>query len=56
MNKKIRDFLQEIVIAPRKNIEKWAKETGQTAGLRIGYIGQHLASLVVGMKGTNTGA
>ncbi len=53
---KIKNFLQEIVIAPRKNIEKWAKETGQTAGLRIGYIGQHLASLVVGMKGTNTGA
>lgn len=53
---KIKDFLQEIVVAPRKNIEKWAKETGQTAGLRLGYIGQHLASLAVGMKGTSTGA
>src|SRR3989338_3251276 len=50
------DFIEELIIEPRKNCAKWSKVTDQTATLRIGYPGQHLASLVTGVKGEKTGA
>ena len=53
---KIRDFINDMVIAPRKNAHKWAALTNQTPNLKMGYPGQHLASLITGMKGTATGA
>ena len=49
-------FIDELIIEPRKNCAKWSKVTDQTATLRIGYPGQHLASLVTGVKGEKTGA
>lgn len=49
-------FIDELIIEPRKNCAKWSKITDQTATLRIGYPGQHLASLVTGVKGEKTGA
>ena len=53
---KIETFLREVIIEPRKTMRKWSKITNQTPNLKIGYIGQHLASLIIGMKGTGTGA
>src|SRR3989344_9245917 len=50
------EFIEELIIEPRKNCAKWSKITDQTATLRIGYPGQHLASLVTGVKGEKTGA
>lgn len=50
------DFIEELIIEPRKNCAKWSKVTDQTATLRIGYPGQHLASLVTGVKGEKSGA
>lgn len=49
-------FIEELIIEPRKNLVKWSKITDQTATLRIGYPGQHLASLVTGVKGEKSGA
>ena len=53
---KIETFLREVIVEPRKTMRKWSKVTNQTPNLKIGYPGQHLASLILGMKGTGTGA
>ncbi|PIV70162.1 MAG: hypothetical protein COS08_01675 [Euryarchaeota archaeon CG01_land_8_20_14_3_00_38_12] len=50
------EFIEELIIEPRKNCAKWSRITDQTATLRIGYPGQHLASLTTGVKGEKTGA
>ena len=50
------DMLMELVLRPRRDLAKWANITKQTANIKIGYPGQHLASLVTGMEGTRTGA
>ena len=52
----IHDFLSEVILAPRTTMIKWARITNQTPNLKIGYPGQHLASLITGMQGTATGA
>ena len=52
----IYDFLSEVILAPRTTMIKWARITNQTPNLKIGYPGQHLASLITGMQGTATGA
>ena len=53
---KIREFIKEIIIGPRVNIQKWSSITNQTPNLKMGYPGQHLASLITGMRGIGTGA
>lgn len=54
--KKIVQFISEVILAPRATIMRWSKTTNQTPNLKIGYPGQHFASLVLGMPGTATGA
>lgn len=49
-------FLNDLIIKPRVDIRKWANITKQTPTLKIGYIGQHLSSLILGMEGGRTGA
>jgi len=53
---KIKSFLSEVILAPRVRMMKWSKTTNQTPNLKIGYPGQHLASLITGIPGTATGA
>lgn len=53
---KIRQFIEEIIITPKHSLSKWATITNQTPAAKIGYIGQHLTSLVTGVCGTGTGA
>lgn len=53
---RIREFLLELVLKPRRDLAKWAAVTKQTANVKIGYPAQHLASLVTGVEGTRTGA
>lgn len=53
---KIKQFISEIIIAPRENLKRWALITNQTPAAKIGYVGQHLASLITGVKGTGSGA
>lgn len=52
----IKKFLYEVVFLPRINIIKWSAITKQTPNIKIGYPGQHLASLLTGMPGERTGA
>jgi hypothetical protein len=52
----IKRMLAELVIAPRLKALEWSRITKQTPNMKIGYPGQHLASLVLGMEGSRTGA
>lgn len=52
----IKEMLQQLILYPRRDLAKWAKITKQTSNVKIGYLGQYLASLVSGIEGTRTGA
>src|SRR5579862_2669032 len=54
--KKIIKMLQELVFEPRLKAIEWSRLTLQTPNMKIGYPGQHLASLITGMTGERTGA
>lgn len=54
--KKIEQMLQELVFMPRLKAIEWSRLTMQTANMKIGYPGQHLASLITGMTGEKSGA
>lgn len=49
-------MLMDLVLRPRISLIKWAAITKQTPHMKIGYIGQHLASVVTGVEGSRTGA
>jgi len=51
----IKRFIEGIVIEPRRSLLEWSKITRQTPAIKIGYVGQHLASLITGIRGTGTG-
>lgn len=53
---KILKMLDELMINPRLKLIEWSKITKQTPNIKIGYPGQHLASLVTGVEGSRTGA
>ncbi|MGI5868861.1 MAG: MamI family restriction endonuclease [Kiritimatiellia bacterium] len=52
----IQNMLMQLVLHPRRDFIRWAKITKQTPNMKIGYPGQHLASLITGMEGERTGA
>lgn len=52
----IEKLLFELVLNPRLKAIEWSKITKQTPNIKIGYPGQHLASLITGMAGEKTGA
>lgn len=52
----IESFITEIIIKPKNALSKWARLTNQTPAAKIGYIGQHLSSLITGVQGTGSGA
>lgn len=54
--RQILEFIKDLIIEPRRKAIKWSKITKQTASLKIGYPGQHIASLVTGVEGEKTGA
>jgi hypothetical protein len=54
--KLIEKLLLDLVLEPRLKALEWSKITKQTPNMKIGYPGQHLASLVLGMEGAKTGA
>ena len=53
---RIKAMLMELVLKPRLDLVKWATLTKQTPNMKIGYPGQHLASLVTGVEGERTAA
>lgn len=53
---KIQQLLTDLVLAPRIKAIEWSRITKQTPNMKIGYPGQHLASLITGIHGEKTGA
>lgn len=52
----ITNLLEELVLFPRVKAINWSKITKQTPNMKVGYPGQHLASLITGIEGSRTGA
>lgn len=53
---KIIDFISDIIVEPKQTLKKWSEITRQTPSFKLGYIGQHLASLITGVQGSGSGA
>ncbi|MDP3048486.1 MAG: MamI family restriction endonuclease [Thermodesulfovibrionales bacterium] len=53
---KIKNLLYDLVLSPRIKALEWSNITKQTPSIKIGYPGQHLASLITGIEGARTGA
>lgn len=53
---KILKLLVDLVLSPRIKALRWSQITRQTPNMKIGYPGQHLASLITGVEGSRTGA
>ena len=49
-------LIKDLYIDLREKINFWSTITHQTAQARMGYLGQHLASVVTGYKGGGSGA
>ena len=49
-------LLHDLVLRPRRDLIKWAGITKQTPNIKVGYTGQHLASMISGVEGLRTGA
>lgn len=49
-------LIKDLYIELRQKINMWASVTKQTAQARMGYIGQHLVSVVTGYPGGRSGA
>ena len=52
----IRTILLDLILKPRRDLIRWAQITKQTPNMKIGYTGQHLASVVTGVEGARSGA
>ncbi|HLF42921.1 MAG TPA: MamI family restriction endonuclease [Acidimicrobiia bacterium] len=52
----VKSLLDSLFTGPRRELRRWSEITGQTAQVRIAYPGQHLASMVTGVKGAGTAA
>jgi len=48
--------VDELFINPRKTMYEWSAITEQTPHIKIGYVGQHLASVLLNTKGCKTAA
>lgn len=49
-------LISDLYIDLRNRVNKWASITHQTAQARMGYVGQHLVSVVTGFPGGKSGA
>jgi hypothetical protein len=52
----IKRLISDLILTPRIKALEWSSITKQTPNMKVGYPGQHLASLIVGMEGARTGA
>lgn len=52
----VTQLLDTLFAKPRREIMRWSRITGQTAQVRIAYPGQHLASMITGVRGSGTAA
>ena len=47
-------IIEDLVITPRIMALEWSKITKQTPNLKVGYPGQHIASIITGVEGEKT--
>ncbi|MEM3227125.1 MAG: MamI family restriction endonuclease [Conexivisphaerales archaeon] len=52
----IKECITDLFLTPKALIDKWSKITNQTSQVRIAYPGQHIASVITGIKGKGTAA
>ena len=52
----LRQVIHDLCIAPRQLVRKWAEITNQTGQAKLSYIGQHIGSVLTGVKGVGTAA
>lgn len=52
----IRECIMDLFVHPRATLHKWSRITDQTSHTKIGYVGQHLASVLLNVRGCKTGA
>lgn len=52
----VSECIYDLFITPRITLYRWSRLTEQTNHTKIGYTGQHLASVVLNVKGCKTGA
>jgi hypothetical protein len=52
----IKHLIEDLILTPRIKALEWSTITKQTPNMKVGYPGQHLASLILGMEGSRTGA
>jgi len=52
----IKECIKDLYLDPRNLIRKWSQITNQTCQIRMAYPGQHLASVITGIKGMGTAA
>lgn len=50
------ECIRDLFVTPRITLYRWSRITEQTNHTKIGYTGQHLASVVLNVKGCKTGA
>ena len=54
--KLVNKLINDLYLDLRKKVNYWSEITNQTPQARMGYIGQHLVSIVTGYKGGKSGA
>ena len=52
----VNQLINDLYLDLRKKVNYWSEITEQTPQARMGYIGQHLVSIVTGYKGGKSGA
>ena len=52
----IKQCIIDLFVTPRNLINKWSDKTNQTSQVRLAYPGQHIASVVTGVRGIGTAA
>ena len=52
----IKECIEDLYLDPRNLVRKWSQITNQTCQIRMAYPGQHLASVITGVKGIGTAA
>lgn len=52
----VNELINDLYLDLRRKVNYWSEITNQTPQARMGYIGQHLVSIVTGFKGGKSGA
>ena len=52
----VKECIKDLYLVPKNLIRKWSEITNQTCQVRSAYPGQHIASVITGIKGRGTAA